>query len=825
MSFLFPHQRNLAFKQQLNVAVTIGVICFALLSSLLTSWQGMRQIRATMVEQGERIAENLALQSVLALLYAAPENATEAVNIALLFPDVTHVEILQPNGTPLILRDKGDFRSSAVPVPDANIRRAQLEEETSNSWRFVAAVVSKGSDSPFELAEHKEELLGFVRVVQSKDTLTRMLAQIFLVNLLVSLLFAAMFLLVIRRLASRLTRPITELSEVMARAEQGESNVRAHVRGPKDIVDMAKAFNSMIAALQDRESALTESRARYREVVDSVKEVIFQTDAAGEWVLLNATWQEITGIEIRHALGRPVSDYVIEDDRELVEIWHARLKHGEAADCRFVVRFKRKDGSVGWLEVAQNSRRGNNGEFLGTSGTLDDITDRKRAEERIQFLAYHDVLTELPNRVLVQDRFHQAIAYADRSNSKVALLFLDLDHFKTINDSLGHLIGDELIKEAAKRITECVREMDTVSRQGGDEFLIVLPGLPDAEAIAPILVKLMSRMIDPCVIEGNELVSSASIGITIYPDDGKDFDSLLKKSDMAMYRAKESGRNAYRFFDDQMNVEAVEQLRMRSGLRKALTHGEFVLHYQPQMNIASGGLIGAEALIRWNHPELGMVPPSRFIPIAEDSGLIVPMGEWVLRESCRQAVSWQKTGMRDLTVAVNLSAVQFKRGDIEQSVIRALEESGLDPTLLELELTESILIHDTERILGTVQRLKLLGVKLSIDDFGTGYSSLSYLKCFQVDKIKIDQSFVRDLVSDTEDAAIVRAIIQMSNSLGLTTIAEGVENETVLERLRKFGCNEAQGYYFARPMPSDDFSTFRTQLLTGPERILQGGKA
>jgi EAL domain-containing protein (putative c-di-GMP-specific phosphodiesterase class I) len=329
----------------------------------------------------------------------------------------------------------------------------------------------------------------------------------------------------------------------------------------------------------------------------------------------------------------------------------------------------------------------------------------------------------------------------------------------------------------------------------------------------------MERLANPMDIGDHELHTTASVGIAIYPDDGDNFDTLMKRAETAMYRAKEAGRNTYRFFDAQMNVEAVEQLRLRNGLRRALEREEFVLHYQPQIDLATDALIGVEALIRWNHPELGMIPPGRFIPIAEDSGLIVPISEWVLREASRQAAAWVKQGLAGLVVAVNLSGVHFKRGNLEQSVVSALEESSLAPELLELELTESILITDTESVLATVKRLKQLGVKLSIDDFGTGYSSLSYLKRFEVDKLKIDQSFVRDLGSDPEDAAIVRAIIQMARSLGLTTIAEGVENENILALLREFGCDEAQGYHFARPMPAEEVPNFRYRSASRPAAV------
>ncbi|MDD5330673.1 MAG: EAL domain-containing protein [Sulfuricella sp.] len=437
-----------------------------------------------------------------------------------------------------------------------------------------------------------------------------------------------------------------------------------------------------------------------------------------------------------------------------------------------------------------------------------EIAERKKAEAQINFLAYHDPLTELPNRLLGQDRFRQAMAHADRNGTKAALLFLDLDSFKTINDSLGHSIGDALLKAVAARLRHCVRDTDTISRQGGDEFLVALTGVRDSGAITGIAEKILHRLVEPFEIENHELPTSFSIGIVVYPDDGSDFETLLKKADTAMYHAKDAGRNTYRFHTEQMNVDAVERLRMRNNLGKALERNEFVLYYQPQIDLASGAVAGAEALIRWNHPELGMVAPGRFIPVAEDSGLIVEIGDWVLREACRQAAAWRQAGQPQLTVAVNLSAVQFKRGNLELSVAQALAESGLDPAQLELELTESILIQDTDKVLATVQRLKTLGVKLSIDDFGTGYSSLSYLKRFAVDRLKIDQSFVRDMADDPNDAAIVNAIIQMAKSLNLKTIAEGVEDSRMLDLLRHLQCDEAQGYHFARPMPAGEFPAY-----------------
>ena len=329
------------------------------------------------------------------------------------------------------------------------------------------------------------------------------------------------------------------------------------------------------------------------------------------------------------------------------------------------------------------------------------------------------------------------------------------------------------------------------------------------------LGELQNSFREPFRIDETEMAISVSVGVTMYPEDGADFGTLLRKADMAMYRAKDAGRNSYRFFNEEMNDAVIEQATLHAGLRRGLEAGQFALYYQPQIEVATGRLVGAEALIRWNHPDLGLVSPARFIPVAEETGLIVEIGDWVLREACREAARWMALGLPELRVAVNLSALQFKRGDIEKSVASAIEASGIEPYMLELELTESILISDTENILSTVKRLKSMGVRLSIDDFGTGYSSLSYLKRFEVDKLKIDQSFIRDLATDPEDAAIVRAIIQMARSLGLRTVAEGVETQDVLDHLRLFHCDETQGYFHARPLPADDFVAFVQARLAG----------
>lgn len=556
-------------------------------------------------------------------------------------------------------------------------------------------------------------------------------------------------------------------------------------------------------------NGLLESEERFRRVADEAPFPMMIHAEDGEVLEINKAWSEATGYShadipniaswLQNAYGENVQEVKLIIER-LYGISH-RVDQGERA-------IRCKDGSSRtWhfsaapVGILPDGRR-------YVVSMAQDVSERNAAQQQIEFLAYHDALTGLPNRLLAKDHLEQAILAAGRTENLVALLFIDLDKFKTINDSLGHVVGDSLLKGVSLRLRECLRDTDTLSRQGGDEFLIVLNDMRDTDSVTLVAEKILARLAEPFEIDHHELAISLSIGIAIYPDDGKDFETLLKQSDTAMYQAKEAGRNTYRFHTEQMNIDAIEHLSMRNGLRRALELGEFELHYQPQISLASGAVIGAEALIRWNHPELGMVAPGRFISIAEDSGLIVPIGEWVLREACRQAVAWRQAGLPELLVAVNLSAVQFKRGDVGKSVAQALEDSGLDPAWLELELTESILIRDTEKILATVRQLKALGVKLSIDDFGTGYSSLSYLKRFNVDKLKIDQSFVRDMADDPNDAAIVSAIIQMAKSLNLTTIAEGVEDERQLALLRLQRCDEVQGYHFARPMPAQEFANF-----------------
>ena len=440
------------------------------------------------------------------------------------------------------------------------------------------------------------------------------------------------------------------------------------------------------------------------------------------------------------------------------------------------------------------------------------VLEQQVAEARIQQLAHYDSLTGLPNRVLLHERSSQAIQMARRNSEPLALLFLDLDHFKNVNDSLGHRVGDELLKVLAQRLRLTVREQDTVSRLGGDEFILLLPGT-DAAGAGRVAAKVMEQATHAFHIDQHELTVTPSIGIALFPEDGADFDTLSKRADIAMYRAKHDGRNNFRFFTAEMQAQSVRTLQLETALRRALGRDQLRLLYQPQVSLETGRVIGAEALLRWRHPELGQVSPAEFIPIAEASGLILPIGEWVIREAVQQLKRWLDAGMAPLTMAVNLSSVQFRHADLPALVSRILAEAGLAPELLELELTEGVAMVDPLGAIAVMDDLFERGVRMSIDDFGTGYSSLSYLKKFRVYKLKIDQSFVRDITDDPEDKAIVSAIISMSASLGLRTIAEGVETQGQLDFLRERGCKEVQGYFFSPALPADEFRAFASRVV------------
>jgi diguanylate cyclase (GGDEF)-like protein/PAS domain S-box-containing protein len=573
------------------------------------------------------------------------------------------------------------------------------------------------------------------------------------------------------------------------------------------------------------EQELREREDKLRLILESTAEAICGIDVQGHCTFSNPACSRLLGYQnADQLLGRHLHSL----------IHHSRpngtpLPPQECPICQALGKgrsahseddvFYKADGSSLPVEYWSYPQR-RDGEVVGAVVAFIDITERKLAQERIRYLAYYDAVTALPNRTLLEDRLKKALASARRRKEKVALLFLDLDHFKVINDSLGHSAGDQVLKEVAGRLNKLAREQDTVSRLGGDEFVFAFNAFKEIGDVAVVANRVLDAVTTEVVIEGRPLSIGCSIGISIFPDHGSDTTALVKNADAAMYWAKEKGRNNFQFFTPEMNSQALERLNLESDLRGALQRNELFLMYQPQSDLASGKLIGAEALLRWQHPRLGLIPPDKFIRIAENSGLIIPIGEWVLRTGCAQARQWQEQGLPAVPVAVNVSAVQFRQEHFLEIIKKVLAETGLSPQYLELELTESLIMSNSETIVSMLRQLKGTGVKLSIDDFGTGYSSLSYLKHFPVYKLKVDRSFVRDIPLDPDDAAITSTIISMAKSLNLKAIAEGVETAEQMAFLRQHHCDEIQGYYFSKPLHAEDFATFARDAC-----LLSGGAA
>ena len=559
---------------------------------------------------------------------------------------------------------------------------------------------------------------------------------------------------------------------------------------------------SDVTARQQVEKALHEAKEKFQSLVESSSDWIWEVDANGVYTYASPKVRDLLGYEPDEVIGKTPFDFMHHEEKMRV----GRILQDAIGEKKPFSAIENsnlhKDGHLVILETSGVPVFDKAGTLCGYRGVDRDITDRKRYESQIERQANYDELTGLANRNLFQDRLSQALAYSHRHESGLAVLFIDLDNFKHINDSLGHDAGDLLLTGVASRLSGSVREGDTVTRQGGDEFVLILSEESDVQTVTKRILKAMSEPFD---INGRELRITCSIGIACYPKDGEDQLTLLKNADAAMYRAKELGRNNAQYYETGMNAKAMERLELENGLYQALARNEFMLHYQPQVDLRTGEIVGMEALVRWLHPVRGLVSPAVFIPVAEASGLIVSLGEWVLRTACAQNKAWQLAGLPPISVAVNLSARQFRQPDLVERVTEILRETELDSTYLELELTESLVMQDVEKTIGTLGRLKAMGIKLSIDDFGTGYSSLSYLKRFPIDTLKIDQSFVRDITTDPDDAAIAKSIISMAHDMQLRVIAEGVETEAQKSFLSLRRCDEMQGYFFSKPLPAVEF--------------------
>lgn len=556
--------------------------------------------------------------------------------------------------------------------------------------------------------------------------------------------------------------------------------------------------------------ALFEEKQHAQVMLNCIGEAVVCTDVSGNITFLNLVAKNMSGWSWQEAAGRPMSEafrIVDATSREVIANPMTRA-HGQSrqvhlpADCLLI----RRDGVEIPIEDSGSSIYDRDGQAAGAVIVFHDVSAARAMSLELTYAAQHDVLTGLPNRLLLNDRVNQAIALAPRHKKQVAVLFLDLDGFKHINDSLGHPVGDKLLQSVATRLVDCVRVSDTVSRQGGDEFVVLLSEAEQWEDAAATARRMLQAVAEVHSVDQHDLHITTSIGVSVYPDDGVDAETLIKNADTAMYQAKESGRQNCRFFKPEMNVRAVERQFIEESLRRAIERKEFELHYQPKINLSTGSITGAEALIRWTHPTRGPISPSDFVPVAEDCGLILPIGTWALREACRQARTWMDAGLPEASVAVNVSAVQMEDENFLEGLFAILAETGMDPRFLELELTESVLMRHAESAASILQVVRERGMQVSVDDFGTGYSSLSYLRKFPVDALKVDQSFVHQISTGGNDTAIVTAVISMARSLKLRVIAEGVETVEELAFLQAHHCDEAQGYYFGRPMPADEFA-------------------
>jgi diguanylate cyclase (GGDEF)-like protein/PAS domain S-box-containing protein len=609
-------------------------------------------------------------------------------------------------------------------------------------------------------------------------------------------------LIVKRTVLTRLEKMSSDFSLI---GYHSDHSMRLQMPGNDEFTQLANSANTMLKSLELNHQNVSDNKERYSTLTENMYDLISEMSVDGRYLFISTNYSDALGYEPSDIVDKNIAEFLYPEDKN--EVMDAIISLDPATLKQLIYRVVCKNGVVKWFESTGKTYDTVKGEVRLVLVSR-DITERQKYEEQIRYQAFHDSLTDLPNRTLFMDRLLLALAHAKRNKKMLALIFLDLDRFKLINDTLGHEIGDRLLSEAAWRIKACVREEDTVARFGGDEFTIMLPDMANAEGAAKVAEKILENARLPFTIKGHELYLSISAGIALYPNDGIDADTLLKNADTAMYLAKEKNRNNYQFYTPELNKRIHERLMIEIEMRRAIEREEFILHYQPKINVNTGEMIGVEALVRWQHPERGLVPPVEFIPIAEETGMIVPLGEWVLRTACLQNKRWQDSGYAPVSISVNLSARQFQLQNLIEMTRRVLNETGLEAHWLELEITESIAMMNSQYTMDTLHRLKKMGIKLSIDDFGTGYSSLSLLKRFPVDKLKIDKSFVMGIGEVQDSEIIASTIIALCKSLKLDVVAEGVETEEQCKFLQKHQCSEMQGYLFSKPVSSVALESF-----------------
>jgi diguanylate cyclase (GGDEF)-like protein/PAS domain S-box-containing protein len=632
-----------------------------------------------------------------------------------------------------------------------------------------------------------------------------------------------------------LSRPVSPTIIVVSADDVIDSAIGALRRGAYDFVRkpyqpeelMRTVDNALQRKSLERTNALISERLEqserlHRYLVDHSPDLIYTVNEDGVFTYVNPTVDAMLGYPSGELIGRPYHSIVHEEDLELARFAFCERRTGERASRNVELRLKRRphgeQAQEPWSDVLtialsatgvyfDQKEPSGTARFMGSYGVARDITDRKRAEERISFQAYHDLLTQLPNRALFKDRLSVALSQAQRTGRRVAVLFIDLDRFKLVNDSLGHAEGDELLKGVAVRLQSCVRRSDTLARLGGDEFTILLPDLTDAEDAAFISQKVVDELRRPLRVGGQEIQPTGSIGIALYPDDGTEAESLVKHADIAMYHVKSAGKDGYAFFSPDMNAAFHHKLTLETELRRALDLGELELRYQPQISMRRRQVVGVEALVRWRHPQRGLLLPEAFIGLAEEAGLITRVSDWVLDQSCRQFAQWRREGFEDLRVSVNLSPRDFDRADVVDRVLAALERHQVPPNGLDIEITENLMMRDTELVAEAIKRLRASGVWVSIDDFGTRYASFGYLQRFSVTSLKLDQTFVRDISATHPYSPIIVAIVGIARGFDLHLVAEGVEDVVQRDVLLGLGCDEMQGFLFGPPMEAAEIGS------------------
>ena len=714
--------------------------------------------------------------------------------------------IVNANGRVLIISEDSRFHVtddvSMLPLVNAAINNRIWS--TKQSYKGIQGKSVFGSSLLIEN-------LGWTIVTEiEQETILLPIRELLLKLVAAGAVVVVIFLILGMHLVKRVVIAIQRISNDFSRIAKQDFSPSKISSPLKELDNMVDGFNRMVKEIARRQQSLNQAAI----VFDSTSEGIIITDARGRIESVNSAFSDITGYREDELIGKNPSllQSGQHDESFYQEMWQSIEKTGQ---WRGEIQNRRKNGEIYTELLSINSFKDDHNVVIQYVGVITDISSIKQTEHKLEYLAHHDPLTDLPNRLLCNARLEHELQVAQRHGELVAVMFLDLDLFKNINDSLGHALGDKLLKKVAVRIKQAIRNEDTVSRLGGDEFVLIIGSLKSKLDATQFSKNILELFTEPFVIDEHEVFAGASIGISVFPIDGRDAETLLKNSDAAMYRAKSEGRNNYQFYTPDLTSNACERLSMETYLRHALENNELILHYQPQYSLKSGQILAVEALLRWQHPEHGLIYPDKFISVAEETGLIVPIGEWVLETACSQLAKWKNSDCMPLRMAVNLSARQFWNPGLAKAVQEILKNTGVQPSELDLELTESIIMHDTRITDDALNTFHDMGVELSIDDFGTGYSSLSYLKRFPIDRLKIDRSFVRDITTDKNDADMIKSIIALGHCMGLKVLAEGVETEEQLNYLKEHGCDEVQGYYYSRPVTAEGIEAFCKKIIGG----------